>query len=496
MRGVVSISRVRTLACALVAALPCLPCCGQQGTSPMQEIAEALQQHQYAKALQETDNLLRLHPEDSRVWTLKGVAQNGEKNWREAMVSFERAVQLQPSFVPALEGAAQTAYLNGDPDAMRYVQRLLAVRPQDGVTNAMAGVLAYQAHDCSTANSYFEHSHAQLLGNPRAADQAADCLMQAQRTSEAVALLSESLERRPDRIDLGYNLGLAYVRLGEPARAIEVLKPFQSQKDADLLNLLGNAYTDAKLPDDAFRSLEQAIEANPKQEKSYLDLAILCLEHNQEKRAIAAATAGVARIPKPVSLYLIRGVAYAQLADYSKAEADFTVASTMEPDRPNSTIAMSLLLSDRNQLAQERTLLEQQLAKTPTDPVTNFLYADLLVRMGLTNEPPVFQTALQSASVATAGRPDSAEAQVLMAKLLEQKGDASHALEHLQIALKLDPKDQTALNREILLLNKLHKRDEAALAVRQLRDLINSRMEKEQDSVRVDGNAGNGQSQP
>jgi tetratricopeptide (TPR) repeat protein len=104
-----------------------------------------------------------------------------------------------------------------------------------------------------------------------------------------------------------------------------------------------------------------------------MDLAILCLEHQQENRSVIAATAGIAKIPKASSLFLIRGVAYAQLAAYDKAENDFAVAAQLNPNRPNSTIAMSLLYSDGNQLDKEKALLQEQLKLTPDDAVTNYL---------------------------------------------------------------------------------------------------------------------------
>jgi len=154
---------------------------------------------------------------------------------------------------------------------------------------------------------------------------------------------------------------------------------------------------------------------------------------------VKAATAGISRIPKAASLYLIRGVAYAQLAQYDKAESDFVVAAQIEPDQPHSTIAMSLLYSDRNQLDKEKTLLTNQLKTTPKDGVTNYLLADLLIRSGVLPGQSEFQEAKTHLATSLESKPDSAEGQILMGHLLEQESNLPGALSHYEIALKSNP---------------------------------------------------------
>jgi Flp pilus assembly protein TadD len=94
-------------------------------------------------------------------------------------------------------------------------------------------------------------------------------------------------------VQLKYNLAIAQLRSHHPVEAIKILSPLAGAKDSGLLNLLASAYTQANRPDDAFRTLEDAILVNPKEESNYMDLAILCLEHQQKKRSVIAATAGI-----------------------------------------------------------------------------------------------------------------------------------------------------------------------------------------------------------
>ena len=461
------------------------PAFGQGVPEARREVAAALSARRYGQALRLLAPLLQASPQDASLWTLRGVALDGEGRTGESMSSFNRALALDSSFLPALEGVAQTAYLHDDPKALRYVENLLAQAPESEVANAMAGALTYQSHDCGRSVTYYSRCKEQVYHDRRAIDQFADCLLKQQQTQPAVAVLSRAVELYPKSVQFKYNLAVADLQNHQPDQAVDVLAPLSSVKDADLLNLLALAYQQAKRPDDAFRVLENAIELNPQDETNYLDLAILCLEHNQEQRSALAATAGIARIPKASSLYLIRGVAYAQLAKYDKAESDFMTAAEVDPNQPHSTIAMSLLYSDRNELDKEKALLTRQLTVTPNDAVTNYLLADLLIRSGALPDQPDFEKALMHLGKSLATKPDSAEAQILMAKLLSQDGKYAEALNHIDVALRVEPNNQSALNRKFVLLHKLHRNAEAAQVLSQLKTVLNDDLKHENAAGQV-----------
>jgi tetratricopeptide (TPR) repeat protein len=456
-----------------------LPVHGQSSFTTKRDVATALSSHQYAQALRLLAPLLQASPRDASLWTLRGVALDGQGHTQESLASFRQALALDGSFTPALEGAAQTAYLHHDPKALQYVENLLVREPENEVANAMAGALTYQSHECSKSVAYFGRSKDQVYRDRRAIDEFADCLLKQQRPQQAVAVLSRAVEIYPESVQFKYNLAVAELQNHQPDQAIDVLSPLSSVKDADLLNLLAVAYEQAKRPDDAFRVLERAIEISPEDETNYLDLAILCLEHYQEQRSVMAATAGIARIPRAASLYLIRGVAYAQLAQYDKAESDFMAAAALDPNQPHSAIAMSLLYSDRNELDKEKALLTRQLTHTPNDAVTNYLLADLLVRSGARPHQPEFQAALTHLDRSLAAKPDSAEAQILMAKLLTQEERYADALSHIDVALTMEADNQSALNRKFVLLRKLHRDAEAAQVLSRLTSVLNNNLKHE-----------------
>lgn len=463
------------LCCVLCAGLETY---GQAGSASRRQVAALIASRQFPQALDLLHRLLVVNSKDASLWTLQGVAFDGLGQTAQSLASFRHALLIDCKYLPALEGAAQTAYLHNQAEAMRDVQNLLVVDPHNTVAHAMAGALAYSAHDCPSSITHFEQAGDALLRSPHALSEFSDCLIQNGKAEEAAGLLEQGLAKEPANLQLAYNLAVADLANHNPNKAIDALNSIAEPADSGYLNLLAEAYVEAERPDDAFRTLEKAIALKPEAESNYLDLAILCLEHNKEDMAVSASSAGIGKVAHPASLYLIRGVAYAQLGQYPNAEEDFIAASKMEPDQPHGTIAMSLLLSDRNQLDKEKLLLLQQLQRTPNDAVTNYLLADLLIREGAQPGQPVFNQALNYLTHSLKARPDSVEAQVLMSKMLEDTGDTEGALDHLQAALKADPSNRTALYRDFILLQKLHRKQEASELLQRLKSTLQHDLKK------------------
>jgi Flp pilus assembly protein TadD len=77
-----------------------------------------------------------------------------------------------------------------------------------------------------------------------------------------------------------------------------------------------------------------------------------------------------------------------------------------------------------------------------------------------------------------------------MAKFLMQEGRDAEALDHINVALKLEPGNQSALNRQFLLLRKLNRNEEAAQVLTRLKAVLNSdlRRDTEAGQMRVKQN--------
>jgi hypothetical protein len=73
----------------------------------------------------------------------------------------------------------------------------------------------------------------------------------------------------------------------------------------------------------------------------------------------------------------------------------------------------------------------------------------------------------------------------MMGKLLEQESDLTGALDHYRAALKVDPENRSALDRDFLILRKLHRNSEAAEVLTRLQSVLNSELRRERMSTQV-----------
>src|SRR5579871_5760733 len=87
---------------------------GQGSVATMQNISAALRAHEYERALQLIEPMVRDSPNDARLCSMQGIALAGLHRNSDALAAFQRALNTAPDYLPALEGAAQIEYQAGD----------------------------------------------------------------------------------------------------------------------------------------------------------------------------------------------------------------------------------------------------------------------------------------------------------------------------------------------------------------------------------------------
>ena len=128
----------------------------QTGDRRTADIVSALRAGQYEKALGLLHAAIAHSPADSELWTMQGVAFKGAGNSKDALASFRRAIKLAPDNVPALQGAAQIEFDQGDAAGIPIIEHLLKLHPNDLTSHAMVAVLEYQQGNCTSALPHFE----------------------------------------------------------------------------------------------------------------------------------------------------------------------------------------------------------------------------------------------------------------------------------------------------------------------------------------------------
>ncbi len=430
-------------------------------------LAEVLASGRFPEALRMADALLKTEPRDVRVWTVRGLALAGLGRDQEGLASFDRALQVEGSFLPALKGASETAYRSRDGRAAGHLKKLLSLEPGNETAHAMAAVLAFETRDCESAVSHFERSGGQVEKNELAASQFSDCLLRMGRPEQAAAVLERFLAAAPDSRTGRYNLAVAQLEARRPGAAIAALESLTS--DAEALNLLAAAQAAEGKLEAAVQSLRTAAKLAPEDERNYLDLALLCQKHESVNLALEILDAGLRRLPGSARLHAMRGVLHAQLAELDQAAADFEQAGRLEPDQAYASVGLSVLLSQTGRLEGATRLLREKLAQSPQDATLNYLLADALLREGVAPQQAEFVEAREALQRSIRARPDFARARATLGKVYLLGGDAERAVQELRAALRHDPENRAALSQLMMALRKLGREQEAGQAAERLR---------------------------
>ncbi len=448
-------------------------------------LAGALAAGQFGSALRIVDSMLKTSPTDSRLWTARGIALDGLGRHKESLTSFDQALKLQPSFVPALKAASEAAYRSRDPRAGGYLNRLLRLEPASEPAHAMVAVLAFESGDCTRAVSHFERSLNQTRGNEIAASQYGHCLLQIGRSGEAARLFADLVARAPANLSLRYNLAVAHLQHNQPEAAISTLTAREADLDAGALNLLAAAQAAAGRTAEATATLRRAVQRNPLDERNYLDLAALCQRDGALSLAVDFLNAGLRRIPASGSLYAFRGVVHAQMGETGKAELDFERAASLEPEQAYATAGLSVLFSETGRAEGAAKLLRQKLARSPDDAVLSSLFADALIRDGAQPGQPEFEESRQALLSAVRLRPRLARAHAALGKLYLREGNTTAAVESLTKALDIDPANRPALSQLVAAFRKAGRNRESAEAAERLRRQYEKDLELETTRQRV-----------
>ena len=424
-------------------------------------------------------------PNDARLLTLEGNAYSAQGNKKGALASFRQALKTAPNAIPALHGAAQIEYEAGSAAAIPLLQRLLQLEPQNITTHGMLAVVAYQQGNCKLATVHFEKAGPLFDSQVEGLHAYATCLMRLKEFDRAAKVLQRAVALNPSDQRERQVLAAVQLSASQPQESLTTLEPLlQTNPDAQTLELAATAHENAHDTPQAVSLLRQAILMDPQNVNLYVDFALISAAHQSNDVGINIVSEGITQQPNAAALYLARGVLYAQLDQYDKAEADFEKANDLDPNQSLSTAAQGLAAMQKNNLDRALASVQERLARRPSDPVLLYLQGDILAQKGVAPGSPEFETALRSAKKAVSLQPALGPAHGVLAKLFLRGGDYKAAAQECRLALKIDPTDQTALYRLIQALRKGGDNRETPELVKRLAALRQQSTREESDRNR------------
>jgi tetratricopeptide (TPR) repeat protein len=460
----------------------------QQSGSSVAAIESLIRSHQYDQALQLTKSGLNQSPRDFKLWTLEGIVFSIEQDHSNALHAFDKALALSPDYAPALKGEVQLLFPSGDQRAIPLLTRILKIEPKDQTAQEMLAMLERKQGNCQSAIDHFLLSGDSIQNHPSPLEAYAFCLVQLQRMQDAIPVFERLVIILPDATYPKYDLAVIEVAAKQNEDAIKTLEPLLTpgQKDPDILSLASEDYEATGDTPKSVSLLRQAIVLSPTTASYYVAFASLCLDHESFQVGIDMLNAGLARIPTDPSLYISRGLLYAQLAQYDKAEDDFNKAEQLDSAQSLGSYAADLAELARNNPDQALVKVRAQLRAHPENPLLHNLLAELIMNQGPAVGSQAFQEAIKSALVAVKLKPDLVTARDTLASIYVHSRQYNLAIEQCRIALKYSPTDEAAAYHLLIALRHSGQSDSPEIKelVKQLSAMHQASLRQESDRKR------------
>lgn len=381
----------------LAAVLVAVICaCGAQAGAGLEEIAQRIRGGEFGRALELVDPLLSRSPGDPRLWTLKGLALAGLGRVPESLECYQRAVELDPGSIAALQAKAELEYRTGNPGAHETLRRLLDRSPANPVAHAMTASLALAEGDCKTALAHFEKAAAAISRNAAALHQFGYCLAAEGKREEALDSWRRALALAPE--EEGYYLDLARVHAesGSLQAALDVLDKGVARlpASAPLRVARGVFLVLAGRFEEAEAQFEEANRLSPDRQLGTIGLSYASTQWQERlEKAIGEARRSLDRNPSdPVLNYLLAEALLRKGAapgEEAFEEARRSLRRSIEA-APQFAKARTALAKTELQLGRPREAIEHLEIAVKADPTDQIALSTLV-------------TALQRA-----GRPDQA----------------------------------------------------------------------------------------
>jgi putative PEP-CTERM system TPR-repeat lipoprotein len=256
-------------------------------------ITAHLQRGEFGPALAAVAELEKKQPKNPLTYNIKGVTYAGMRDLKKARASFEKALEVQPGYLPAVQNLALLDVQEQKPeDARKRYEELLTKDPKnEQLLLALAQVLVLTGHKPEEVKAVLERAVAAAPQSVRPRLALISYETSRYDFSAALAAAQAAQAAFPDNAQVLETLGAAQRAAGQTSQAIETFKrlvQLQPQNDMALLRL-ADAQVVAKDFDSAIATLHTAINVAPDQTQTWVALAKAYVISGHPESAIAEA---------------------------------------------------------------------------------------------------------------------------------------------------------------------------------------------------------------
>lgn len=450
----------RILAAAAALMAVALAACGQGAANAHVSAGRALlRSRDFRQAEAEFQAALSLNPQSATTYTLLGITENSLNEYQRAISAFHSALRIDPDSIPAHYNLALSLLrLRQDDDAIHELKTVVRLSPRFESALYNLGLILQRKGRFQESIQYLDAARVQRPGDPAVivglvkayfrtnqrekalllakkgigSDSSGDLsaklgalLLDESEYNQAVSALEKSRTYAPHSASRAIYLAKAYLGAKQPARAIELLKPFrEGSLSWEVYDLLGIAHQAAGQVGPASKAFQQAILLKPDNPRAHFDLGTLLLGQPGDSSQEAGAE-------------------------------EIEQALRLDPTQPDYYEGLGQWLLEKGHLRTAVELLQRGIQNTPPSAGMYLMLAVAKIQLnGASASRPLIDKAL-------ALKPHDGPAIHLLGKCFYLTGDYRQAAKYFTEATRLSPQDAFFYYDAAIALERLNKVHEA-----------------------------------
>ena len=413
--------------------------------------------------------LLELHraaPENANLCQQIGVVYTQLNDLAHAEEFYREAVRISPQFNAARKNLGTVLwFLNRRDESEREFVIVAKSLPADPVPHLYLGLAAVGRHEFPHAKEEFKLAGNLALANPEVIQPVLESYLATKDLSFPSEVLQQLTQAEKPDSETTSRAAVLFYQYGYYEQAAEALKKIISlhSESVETWLLLAATYDKQHKPDLAYSAYSRGIEMDPNSEDGYLALAEFASAHANNSYASQVVARGMERVPQSPRLRFEQGILFSLMGDRKKADASFSEARRLKPEWDLPLLALGISALELGNATEAATLFDKARAFDPHDARAFYLYALAISKESANTEATTKNaiTALHKAIELDAG---DAASHSLLGHFELMAGNRATAAHEWETALRLDPKNATALYQ----LSLLYRREGKAEQARQL----------------------------
>jgi putative PEP-CTERM system TPR-repeat lipoprotein len=343
-------------------------------------IAAHLRRNEIDKAMAAGRELEKKQPKNPLTFQVYGEVYLAKRDAAAARRSFEKALELQPDYLPAVRSLGLLDIADKRPDGAR--KRYEAMIAKDSRNElAYLALAEFEARGGADVKSLIEILQRAVNANPQAPSAWQALVTLHLRNNDLQAALTaarSALAALPDDPRVLDAVAIAQQAAGESNQAIETNRKLATLQPTSAMPLirLGSLYSAQKNFDRAIEELGRAKRLAPNAREPVALLARAYLGANRPDAALNEARALQKMDPKYAIGYALEGDVHARQKKYVQAEKAYREVLKLEPKADRAAIGLYRVLVEDGRKKDAETFAAKWTAENPKDPALRVYAGD------------------------------------------------------------------------------------------------------------------------